>query len=128
MTLLRAADMVAPLPPPPAVGQTTLAALAAAAPSPGSAAPRSLFPLIEALDLPGAAPRHDAGAQGAAQGGAQGAARAAVRAAPRPALVPAAEVGLPLSDLFRLLAAGAAGPAEAYADLRRAARAGQPTT
>ncbi|MBX9594426.1 MAG: hypothetical protein K2X46_08690, partial [Roseomonas sp.] len=100
----------------------------------GSAAPaespRSLFPLIEALDLPGGMP-------GGMPNGMAGAMPARRDAAPPPyaipalrarsALVPAAEVEMALPDLFRLLAAGPAGSPDAYSAMRRPARADRPT-
>lgn len=125
MTLLRAADMVAPLPPPPRTGLTTLAALSTGGGAPADL-PRSLFPLIEALDLPGGVPGGMPARRDPAAAAPPPYAIPVLRA--QPVLVPAAEVEMALPDLLRLLAAGSAGAADAYSAMRRPARADRRTT
>jgi hypothetical protein len=124
MTLLRAAELMT-APPAPRHALSTLAALSlspppaprdAAAPAP----PRFVFPLIEALDLPGGLPQRRDGAP------------------PRPSLVPApppppailaaAEIDLPLAELLRLVGAGTALPPDAFSAMRRSPRADRPAT
>jgi hypothetical protein len=120
LTLLRAVDaphsapVRAPLPTLLELGTAPPPAAPAAAPD---LAPASFFPLIDALDLPGGFGLHRPVA-----GTAGGRGAPAAPAAP----LPAAEVTMPLAELFRLLAnATAAG--ETRADPSYALLRGSPT-
>jgi hypothetical protein len=141
LTLLRAVDLMPEPPSRPAL--STLASLAAhvakAPPMPvqTGAGAAFAFPLIDALDIPGsgiagrgaaAAPTPVAAAPmpHPAPEPAVASAPAVTEPAPkapRPAVVlAAAEVAVPLAELFRLLAAGPAAPDEAFAALHMPAR------
>jgi hypothetical protein len=129
MTLLRAADM--PVAPALRPALSTLAELSSE-PPPASqhAAPRALFPLIDALDMPGGLL-----ARRSALAEAQDALSAlppepepepptpAPPAPAQPAMLMAAEIDLPLTELLRLLAADPAESADAFQALRRPPRA-----
>lgn len=118
MTLLRAADLLPPVAPPRPL-LSTIAELSVAppprAPMPDQTAQPG-FSLISALDAPGRpATRRDVPEQPGA---------AAWQGAPAPApLLPAAAVTMPLSQLFRLLAAGTAASADMLATLHAPRRA-----
>ncbi len=124
MTLLRAADRVeVSASAPTRAALSTLAALSISPAPPATTfvaavpKPRALFPLIEALDLPGGLmARRDP------------AARPALPGPPISPLVPASAVDTPLPDLLSLIAAGRAAPDEAFTAMRRPLRADRPTT
>ncbi|NKC30963.1 hypothetical protein, partial [Falsiroseomonas selenitidurans] len=131
MTLLRAGDMPLHAAPRPAL--STLAELAVATPDAAgtavaSAQPAMLFPLIEALDLPGGLlPRRMAEPEPMAAA-APPATPAAPPAAPLPAILAAAEIDLPLPELLRLLAGDPAETTDAFLALRRPPAADGATT
>ena len=125
-SLLRAADLPAAAPAMPRPSLSTLAELSVAPPPrDATAAPQriALFPLIEALDLPGGLlPTRRATT-------AEPPAPTPGPPAPRlPALLAAAEIDLPLPELLRLLAADPASSADAFLALRRSPQAALPTT
>lgn len=108
---------------------STLAALSVAPPpsaQQAGTAPRALFPLIEALDMPGGllarglALTHHRDAAEFSQP-AEPAPKQTVPAPP--AILAAAEIDLPLAELLRLLAADPAESSEAFLALRRPMRA-----
>ncbi|MGX9963174.1 hypothetical protein ACVFYP_07610 [Roseomonas sp. F4] len=120
MGLLRAADTMVALPP-ARLAVSTLSALSATPPKveeAPAAAPRSLFPLIDALDLPGGLAARRGGTAAPAP---EPAAPASVPLPP--AILQAAEIDLPLAELLRLLAADPAESAGAFLDLRRPSQA-----
>jgi len=128
MGLLRAADM-AMAPPAPRPLLSTLAALSVAPTAAQKAeqaqAPRALFPLIEALDMPGGLLARRVAPNGLPDGLSHLAAPAP-EDLPAPAaqtVLAAAEIDLPLAELLRLLAADPADSADAFLALRRPPRA-----
>ncbi|MDO9502279.1 hypothetical protein [Falsiroseomonas sp.] len=127
MTLLRAADM--PLPPAVRPALSTLAELSSAPPAERSAsqaaAPRALFPLIDALDMPGGLLARRSALTDARDATPEEAPPPAGQPAPPPAVLMAAEVDLPLAEVLRLLAADPAESADAFQALRRPPRAEQ---
>ncbi len=122
LSLLQAADAInsaAARPPLSSLAEIGTVPSPAASVEPPRAAPAALFPLIEALDLPGGFTHRRAPLPLAA----------AIPAPPPAGPKPASAVTLPLAELFRLLAAGPAPAEPAFALLRsQSARALGPQT
>lgn len=124
MSLLRAADML--VAPPPRSHLSTLAELSVATAQGASQqlAPRALFPLIDALDLPGGLVARRSLPNAVTPALVEEAVPPPEPAAPPPpAVLMAAEIDLPLSELLRLLAADPDEAADAFTALRRPPRA-----